>query len=413
MKRQRLHSNLPSQRLQVQKSTVGISQRFRQDCIVRRRSVLLPTFLASCCLVKNAAPLAPRLVAREPLVRMQSSVSWSNRRKIVLPTTTTIASPLILEPTSHPAPTDDMTIQERESQSSTELTRKICTRSTAALKQWRHRLVTKEDPKHTHKITGSVFVLSSIGLTWYGIHDFLFDGWTQPVSVHGTPFIGLLCTLVVSSIAQSFSSIHLACHHRQGQPAIRNTFLCNAAVAILGSVSALWSSPWYPEVLNGTYSKAFYVIMDGIGLIGMADNLFRLPSLIASRQSTSTYKYHVDQMSPMHYWMDVFVYLMPILIGAPFFLGIGWQFGIQHDRTFYLNLLHDGQYPHLQAGAVYSMVAVAMGASYSSLVVTLRDKKLIGKSTEGVSLTIIMLCLIGSLYQALRDPGVIVALLGM
>lgn len=44
-----------------------------------------------------------------------------------------------------------------------------------------------------------------------------------------------------------------------------------------------------------------------------------------------------------------------------------------------------------------------MGASYSSVVVTLPFKKLIGKRTEGVSLTIVMLCLIGSLFQALRD----------
>jgi hypothetical protein len=330
-----------------------------------------------------------------------------------MPTTTTMALPPILEPASHVASDYHVTIQQREPQSSAAMPILSSTRSTPTLKQWKRRLITKEDPKHAHKITGLLFTFSSIGLTWYGIRDFLVDGWTQPVSVHGTPLVGLLYTLIASSVTQSISSIHLACHHRQGQPAIRNTFLCNAAVAILGSVSALWSSPWYPDEFNGAYSKVFYLIMDGIGLAGMADNLFRLPALIASRQSTAVDKYHVDQMSRIRYWKDVFVYMMPILIGAPFFFGIGWQFGIQHDRTFYLNVLQDGRYPHLQSGAVYSMVAVAMGASYSSLVVTLRDKKLIGKSAEGVSLTIIMSCLSGSLYQALKDPGVITALLGL
>jgi hypothetical protein len=274
-------------------------------------------------------------------------------------------------------------------------------------------LITKEDPKHSHKITGMMFVLSSMGLAGYGILDLVLHQWTAPVTVHGAPFVGLLATLVLSSVAQSFSSIHLACHHRKGQPAVRNTFLCNAAVAILGSVSALWSSPWYPDVWNGVPSKAFYLIMDGIGLIGMADNLVRLKALIASRQVTSTDRYHVDGMGRVQYWKDVFVYMMPILIGAPFFLGIGWQFGIRHDRSFYLNLLRDGRFPHLQSGAVYSMIMVAMGASYSSLVVTLRDKKLISKSTEGSALTVILVCLIASLYQALRDPGVIAALLGL
>jgi hypothetical protein len=78
-----------------------------------------------------------------------------------------------------------------------------------------------------------------------------------------------------------------------------------------------------------------------------------------------------------------------------------------------LNVLDQPGHPHLNAGAVYSMVMVAMGASYSSLIVTLRDKKLIRKRTEGLSLTLIMLCLVGSLYQALKDPGTIPTILGL
>eukprot|EP00797_Seminavis_robusta_P020589 Sro315_g115350.1 n/a (203) ;mRNA; r:53416-54024 len=202
----------------------------------------------------------------------------------------------------------------------------------------------------------------------------------------------------------------MACRYRRGQPAIRNTFLCNAAVAILGSVSALWTSTWYPASLNGIASKAFYLTMDAIGLMGMADNLVRLKALIASRQQ---HKNATQTMTPWQYWKDVFVYMMPILIGAPFFVAIGWQFGIQQDRFFYLNLLQQPGHLHLKGGAVYAMIMVAMGASYSSLIVTLRDKKLIGKKTEGWSLTAVMVCLIGSLYQAMRDPGTIPLIMGM
>lgn len=284
-------------------------------------------------------------------------------------------------------------------------------RMSSTLDLWKRRLVTREDWKHMHKITGSLFLLSSWGLSAYGIRDLLAHGWTQPVTGHGKPFVVLLWTLVASSVLQSHSSIKLACNHRKGQPAVRNTFLCNAAVAILGSVSALWSSPWYPAALNGGFSKAFYLIMDAVGLIGMGDNLFRLKALIGSRQVKD--KHNVDNLHGWQYWKDVFIYMMPILIGAPFFVGIGWQFGIQHDRTFYLNLLQRPGHPHLQAGAVYGMVMVAMGASYSSLIVTLRDKKLIKKSTEGFCLTAVLLALVGSLYQAMRDPGTIAMILGM
>ena len=296
-------------------------------------------------------------------------------------------------------------------------------------------MVTREDWNHVHKITGTLFLLSSWGLTGYAMRDLLAHGWTQPVTSHGTPFLALLLVLLGTSVIQSFSSIRLACRHRRGQPAVRNTFLCNAAVAILGSVSALWSSAWYPACFNGGVSMAFYLIMDAIGLVGMADNLVRLKSLIASRQSMTMTAENLFvkgkndngadnnsnsnnnnigiRMTRWHYWKEVFIYMMPILIGAPFFLAIGWQFGIQHDRSFYLNLLQRPGHPHLEAGAVYGMVMVAMGASYSSLIVTLRDKKLIRKRTEGLSLTVIMACLVGSLYQALRDPGTIAMIMGL
>lgn len=286
------------------------------------------------------------------------------------------------------------------------------TKSASTLKRWKRRLATREDWKHTHKITGVLFLLASWGLTAYGLCDFRANGWTQPVSRHGKPFVGLLLLLLSTTVLQSFSSISMACRYRRNQPAVRNTFLCNAAVAILGSVSALWSSPWYPTALNGAPSMKFYLVMNAIGLIGIGDNLVRLRTLIASRQTTTSARKQ-QQVQGLQYWRDVFVYIMPILIGAPFFVAIGCQFGIRHDRTFYLKLLQSERFPHLEAGAVYGMVMVAMGASYSSLIVTLRDKKLIRKRTEGLSLTAVMVCLLGSLYQALRDPGAIAALIRM
>lgn len=154
-------------------------------------------------------------------------------------------------------------------------------RPSSTFQRWKRRLVTREDSKHLHKITGALFLLSSWGLSGYAIRDLLSHGWTQPVTSHGKPFLGLLLVLLASSVVQSFSSVCMACRYRRNQPAVRNTFLCNAAVAILGSVSALWSSAWYPTALNGAPGMAFYLVMDAIGLIGMGDNLVRLRALIA------------------------------------------------------------------------------------------------------------------------------------
>ena len=345
-----------------------------------RSSLTLDRQTLTECWDKHASKfkgLSPITIPRDPEWNIETDLLVGNQD---VPTTCNLEglSPTTVEPSTHTSPATS------------------AGNISTTLKLWKRRLVTREDWKHMHKITGGLFLLSSWGLTGYALRDLLAHGWTQPVTSHGKPFLALLLVLLGSSVVQSFSSIRLACHHRRGQPAVRNTFLCNAAVAILGSVSALWSSPWYPTCLNGAFSLAFYFIMDAIGLIGMGDNLVRLKALIASRQTTNKHNGSASNtMTRLQYWKDVFIYMMPILIGAPFFVAIGWQFGIQHDRTFYLNLLQRLGHPHLEAGAVYAMIMVAMGASYSSLIVTLRDKKLIRKRTEGLSLTAIMVCLSG------------------
>jgi hypothetical protein len=276
---------------------------------------------------------------------------------------------------------------------------------------WKRRLITREDWAHLHKITGIIFMISSLGLAGYGIQDLVAHGWTQPIIGHGKPFLSLLLLMIFSSVTQSCSSIRMASKYRRGQPAVRNTFLCNAMVAILGSVSALWSSPWYPNCLNGRFSRGFYVIMNLMGLLGTADNLVHLKALIASRQLKK--RDSVEGMSRLDYWKDVLIYVMPILIGAPFFVSIAYVFGIRHDRTFYLQLLQRPGLDHLGGGSVYAMTMAAIGASYSSLIVTLRDKKLIGKQAEGTSLTVVGLRVAGSLYQALKNPGTIPKILGL
>ena len=274
---------------------------------------------------------------------------------------------------------------------------------------WKKRLITKQDYKHLHKLSSAVFVLASLGLTAYGVVDLIHHGWTRSITCHGKPFVALLLLLLSSTLVQASSSVSLAWKHRRGQPAVRNTFWSNAVVAVLGSVCALWVTPYYPMALNGTFSRAFYVVMNGLGLLGMADNALRLKDLIASRQQPTKYNNNNNngQMSRISYWKDCVTYMMPIWIGLPFFLGMLWTFGIQHDRTFYLQLLQRPGHPHLHGGAVYANIMVAMGASYSSLMVTLRDKKLIGKKTEMGSLTAIMLAVAASLYQSLRDPGTV------
>ncbi|KAL3920341.1 MAG: hypothetical protein SGILL_003313 [Bacillariaceae sp.] len=385
------------------------------DCIIGSNSDMPKlSLLLSLTLVaaSRSSPVSAfiqqhQIIPRRRPVALHSSLTWDRAPAFPVP-------PKISIPQENPypsVPSKDADDAFRDQQVNTTPIQE--NPSSVTLKQWKHRLITKEDHKHMHKITGGLFLLSSLGLTGFGIRDLVLNGWTETTSIRSTPFAVLLLVLVASSIAQASSSIRLACHHRKGQPAVRNTFLCNAAVAILGTVSALWSSPWYPSALNGDVSKAFYLIMDAIGLIGMGDNLFRLKALIASRQTNSRDRNDVDRMGSLQYWKDVFIYMMPILIGAPFFLCIGWQFGIRHDRQFYLDILQTGCHAHLQAGAVYSMIMVSMGASYSSLIVTLRDKKLIGKKTEGLCLTAVMLCLIGSLVQAMRDQGTIAALLGL
>lgn len=276
------------------------------------------------------------------------------------------------------------------------------------------RLITKEDSKHIHKITGSIFVLSSLGVTGYALSDLITNGWTTNLIQHGYPLAMLLITMMFSTIIQSWSSIKMALSYRKYNTAVRNTFLSNVIVSILCSVCALWTSPWFPNYLNGLPSLIFFFITNTLGLIGLIDNAIQLPALIASRQLTSKERSlkNISSMKKTQFWKEVLIYTTPIFIGLPLFIGIGYTYGLHLDRNAYLQLLTIPGHPHLASGAVYSTAISAMGASYSSLIVTLRDKKLISKQLEGSLLISIGLCVIGSLFQALRDPGTIPMLMG-
>ena len=183
---------------------------------------------------------------------------------------------------------------------------------------------------------------------------------------------------------------------------------------VLVLCSSVVSSPPNSSSSSSFLSLLLVLIVNGDNTPNKSTAIsFFVAALVLLVENNSNATNKTGTMTRWQYWKEVFIYMMPILIGALFFLAIGWQFGIQHDRSFYLNLLQRPGHPHLEAGAVYGMVMVATGASYSSLIVTLCDKKRIRKRTEGLSLTAIMACLVGSLYQALRDPGTISMIMGM
>ena len=139
-----------------------------------------------------------RTKATSPL---HSSITWDPRQVVVAgPTapiyssqlTQTMTSPL--SPQSAPeesVDTEDAVLSDSLSilESLTNSLRRQpapVTRSDDSLTKtfslWKRRLVTREDWKHVHKLSGFLFLLSSWGLTGYAIRDLLVHGWTQPVT---------------------------------------------------------------------------------------------------------------------------------------------------------------------------------------------------------------------------------------
>ena len=248
---------------------------------------------------------------------------------------------------------------------------------------WSRRLITREDPFSIHKLGSLVYTASGVIILGTGALRFL----TSPQVFAEIPSSLELPAQVfcVSNIILCLASVRMAFLHRRFDLTARNAFLGTAVSSLFSGFYFLWTSPFGPDAFNNqVINQSCFGILVLLNVIFIMDTLLKIPEVVESRRDRKA-----DEKG--RFLVDALGYVLPIAWGMPVVASTGYIASVLHDRPwFFEQCLYIDQMtgqPGINANICYLQVMASFAASYGSLFVTLRDKKLITKQQELVGIT--------------------------
>ncbi|KAL3802563.1 hypothetical protein ACHAW5_010956 [Stephanodiscus triporus] len=176
-------------------------------------------------------------------------------------------------------------------------------------------------------------------------------------------------------------STRMAFLHRRYDLTARNAFLGTGASSMFSGFYFLWTSPFGPGVFDDqVVSRTCFAILVFLNVAFIGDTMIKVPSVVESRRDRKAEDYRG------RFLVDAVGYVLPVAWGLPPLLITFFVSAIVHDRAWsfeqfeYIDRMRG--VPGMNAEVNYLQVATSVAASYGSLFVTLRDKKLITKNQE-------------------------------
>jgi hypothetical protein len=244
---------------------------------------------------------------------------------------------------------------------------------------WKRRLITREDPYSIHKLSSILYSISAIIILGTALYRHL----ESPESFAVVPPSLELPTYVfaASNIIMCAVSTRMAFLHRRHDLTARNAFLGTGASSMFSGFYFLWTSPFGPGLFDDQLvSRLCFVVLVSLNVLLIGDTMIKVPSVVESRRDRRAKDY------PGRFWVDAMGYVLPVAWGLPPLLITFYVATVAHDRAWFFEQC---QYidqmrgvPGMNAELNYLQVVTSMAASYGSLFVTLRDKKLISKNQE-------------------------------
>jgi hypothetical protein len=250
---------------------------------------------------------------------------------------------------------------------------------------WKRRLVTREDPYSIHKISSILYSISALVILGTGAYQHVFE---SPESFAAVPSYLVLPTYVfaVSNVVMCAVSTRMAFLHRRYDLTARNAFLGTGASSMFSGFYFLWTSPYGPGMFDDhLVSTLCFVVLVGLNVVLIGDTMLKVPGIVESRRDRKAADY------PGRFLVDAMGYVLPVAWGLPPLLITFYVAAIAHDRAWffeqcrYIDATRGA--PGMGAELSYLQVATSAAASYGSLFVTLRDKKLISKGQELAGIT--------------------------
>lgn len=250
-----------------------------------------------------------------------------------------------------------------------------------SLATWQRRLITKEDPFSVHKLASIGYTITSATLLVTAAVQALKGEFANiPASMEPVMNAFTVCNVVMCT-----ASIRMAFIHRRKDIASRNAFLGTAVSSLFSGFFMVWISPFAEgDMFNDIWiSRLSFAVLVGINVFFIADSLMKQEELIEGRRDRRAEDYDGRIL------VDTLGYIFPVAFGLPLVVATGYLASIAHDRAFYFEqcqfidkVLRVPGTPGMQSHIFYQQLSTSLGASYASLFVTLRDKKLITKNQE-------------------------------
>lgn len=256
---------------------------------------------------------------------------------------------------------------------------RLSSQSNNNLATWQRRLITHEDSFSFHKLASFGYTITSAALLGTAAVQALKGEFgTIPLSLEP-----VMHAFTVSNIVMCTASVRMAFLHRQGDIASRNAFLGTAVSSLFSGFFMVWISPFaVGDIFNNILISRFsFAVLVGLNVVFIMDTLLKQDELIEGRRDRKAEDYDERVLA------DKIGYIFPVAFGMPLIAMTGYLASIAHDRAWFLEQCQfidrvlTGT-PGMQSHIFYQQLSTSLGASYASLFVTLRDKRLISKDQE-------------------------------
>lgn len=256
---------------------------------------------------------------------------------------------------------------------------------------WQRRLITNEDPLSIHKWSALIYTASAITILGTAVVQFGVAAQESSLVTFPSFVSPLVVAFTVSNAIMCVASIRMSFIHRQGDLTARNAFLGTAFSSLFSGYIFLWSSPFAPQALDITsINQAINAVFILLNIYFVLDTVVSIPQVVESRRDRKV-ELQAAKYFSKQFVRDTLGYVVPIAWGLPVILWTGYQFSYLHDRSWFLEecgIVFQNTGVSFQANICYLNLLASMAASYGSLFVTLRDKKLISKTQELVGISI-------------------------
>jgi len=256
---------------------------------------------------------------------------------------------------------------------------------------WLRRLNTHEDRLSLHKLSCLAYAVSTTAIVGAG----LTSGFQEvPAYLQVADFV-----LLISTLVQQLSSIPMAIEHRRSNPIVRDQFIGGAFATLLAEMNVQLYSPFDHSgfMENHVLMTTLYHALNILIVVGSTTALAQSGDLIAARRDKK-----INEM-PTRWSIvkDFLAYVSPFLVNLPLCVVLScFLFDPSHDRQWFLEMADQ----HSSVPKYYYVsVLNSMFICYGFLMVTLRDKKLIGKEIEQKFSAVI--AFLFPLSNALLMPG--------